>query len=308
MEYDIYFHNDFDGTASAALMLYFLEQKGHRVKNFYPVEHGIKDQWEKLKFRRPAVILDYTYHPDATYWFDHHGFPFVSEASAKKFKANACKQWNKEYASCYHLVADSLAKHFNFELPSNLRSLVPWLDMWDGARFESPKQAVEAKEAPLKLGTYVEDKKNYSNKRIIKLIAYEPAEKIVKLPDVRRALREFEKGRKELIGIYKKLVVWHPKIAFVNLGARIKKSAFLPYYLDPKIKYTLFLRKKKNVFHLSLGANPWLNYDGPNIGTYLEKRFGGGGHEMVGGAELKGSPAQVLASCNSIIDDFEKAA
>ena len=43
MTYDLYFHNDFDGHASAAVMLSFLGGRGDRIGHFVPVDFDLQD-------------------------------------------------------------------------------------------------------------------------------------------------------------------------------------------------------------------------------------------------------------------------
>src|SRR5271155_4749866 len=103
MLYDIYFHNDFDGRASAAVMLAFLRSRGDDIEHFIPVKYdiipvGTKKQWlddkflEKNKLFRgkhnPAIIVDFPYHPQAAFWFDHHLRPFRKPGWEKKFKSD----------------------------------------------------------------------------------------------------------------------------------------------------------------------------------------------------------------------------
>ncbi len=86
MKYDIYFHNDFDGRASAAVMLAFLRSRGDDIEHYIPIKYDVIPKWIDDKFleknklfkgkHSPAIIVDFPYHPQAAFWFDHHIRPF----------------------------------------------------------------------------------------------------------------------------------------------------------------------------------------------------------------------------------------
>jgi hypothetical protein len=58
---DLYYHRDFDGVVSAALLLALSPQK----PDLHPVNYDISSQWSSMKFRRPTGVVDFLFHPDA---------------------------------------------------------------------------------------------------------------------------------------------------------------------------------------------------------------------------------------------------
>jgi oligoribonuclease NrnB/cAMP/cGMP phosphodiesterase (DHH superfamily) len=122
MKYDIYFHNDFDGRAAAAIVLAFLRSRGDDIGHFTPVKYDVIPQWlderffEKHKLfkgrRNPAIIVDFPYHPAAAFWFDHHIRPFRKNGWEGKFTPDKCRRYDDSYRSACHLALDSLSKGF----------------------------------------------------------------------------------------------------------------------------------------------------------------------------------------------------
>src|ERR1700685_3337099 len=113
MKYDIYFHNDFDGRASAAVVLAFLRSRGDDIEHFTPVNYYLLSQWMDEKFfekhklfsgkRNPAIIVDFLYHPKAAMWFEHHATTFKRPEWEKKFKPDTFHRLEPQYPSCCHL-------------------------------------------------------------------------------------------------------------------------------------------------------------------------------------------------------------
>src|SRR5581483_8268760 len=144
MRYDIYFHNDFDGHAAAAVMLAFLRSRGDDIEHFVPVKYDIIPEWRHTDFfmrhkliagpvrgRNPAIIVDFPFHPGAQFWFDHHLLPFrepkwegIYKKELRRRKQRRPKgrapapspywRYDESYRSACHLVYDSLKKDFGW--------------------------------------------------------------------------------------------------------------------------------------------------------------------------------------------------
>src|SRR5271170_6585603 len=171
MNYDISFHNDFDGRASAAIVLAFLRSRGDDIEHYVPIKYDIIPQWLNEKFlekhkifrdgqrarHNPAIIVDFPFHPQAAFWFDHHIRPFRKPGWEKKFKPDESHRFAPEYRSACHLVYDSLSEGFGWKPPAHLRELVKWLDIIDFANYKSAKQTIEMKEPALQANVFIEN-------------------------------------------------------------------------------------------------------------------------------------------------------
>ena len=291
MTYDIYFHDDYDGRASAAVMLAFLRSKGDMVKNFVPVDYSIERKWPTMRFERPAVIVDFLYHPKATFWFDHHTTTFLKPEWEKTFKPRKGRYWNPNYLSCCHQVSDALKKDFDWKPPKHFKEFVKWLDIVDGARYKSAKQAVEKKEPALLIGELIDNERKGKNLEwLIKLLAEKPLGEVVKRPEFGKLAKKLAVQNKKTIAWYHTHIELHGRVGFTDLtGKGIVESRFAPYYVHPKLLYSVRLKYNMDgSYHISVGANPWKRGENKvHVGKFLRERWGGGGHHEVGGAETR---------------------
>ncbi len=290
MEYDIYYHDDFDGMVSAAVMLDFLEKRGDKIKKFIPIKYDIRPRWPKVRFARPTVIVDFYYHPAAAFWFDHHPTSFIKSEWKKKFRPDKFHHLGIKYSSCCHLVLNKLVKYFDYEPPRRLKELSHWADIIDGANFRSARQTIEIREPAMQLFEFAEwhKIKNFDSK-LIRLLSEKTIPEIVALPRVRKEIVLIKKEKRSLLQIYKKNLKIYDKLTFINLTAAKGELRFAPFYLYPKVIYSLVLKKyDSGVYHITFGANPWQRKKkGINIGAFLRKHYKGGGHREVGGAEFR---------------------
>lgn len=290
MDYDIYFHNDFDGVASSAVMLSFLRSRGDDIENFHPLNFKIKAEWPRFTFKNPAIIVDFLYHPKAAFWFDHHPTTFLRDSWKKKFKSSKWLHWGIKYASCCHLALDELAKHYNFKPPRHLKELARWLDVIDGANYKSARQAILKKEPALRLGACI-DKKSGDNNFLVWLIKFLSNNSIkssLKAPEVKNILQSAMREEKLSLGFYEKNIKSFGKISFVDIsGKQVSELNMAPFYFRPRSRYSIALKGGGNFFHLMVGVNPWRRRETKiHIGRLMEK-YGGGGHKVVGAADFQ---------------------
>lgn len=309
MKYDIYFHNDFDGRASAAVMLAFLRSRGDDIEHFTPVNYYLLPQWKDERFfekhklfkgkRNPAIIVDFLYHPKAAWWFEHHSTTFKKETWKKHFKKDKQHQLEPQYPSCCHLVYAALKKDFKWKPPKHLETLVEWLDVIDGAQYKSAKQTIEVREAALQVNEFVE-RKNHSvveNARIVSLLATTPLSRIALLPIVKEAVAELRKKDLKGLAFCRKNAVMIGRVCFLDRsGSKLEFPHFALQYLFPKMVYFVRVSNRDGLYHINVGLNPWRKGEGwIHVGELL-KRFGGGGHEGVGGVEFRVRKEAMAAS------------
>lgn len=306
MDYEIYFHNDFDGIASAAAMFNFLCRRGDKIIKFNPIDFKIKPKWSTIKFRNPAIIVDFLYHPAATFWFDHHPTTFLKDEWRKKFRNSQFFHWKVNYPSCCHLVVDELVKYYNFQPPRHFKNLIKWLDIIDGANYKSAKQAINKKELALKLAAYIDSKSN-DKKLIIWLVEFlsrNSIKKIFSIPSVKNDIELILAKEKEALKLYKEnLKVFNDCIAVVDLsGKKVMDLNMAPFYFYPKCLYSLMLLSKgEERFHLRAGINPWQRKKTEiDIGKLMMTKYGGGGHKTVGGANF-GSKKEAEKAIKEIV-------
>lgn len=309
-EYNIYFHNDFDGYSSAAIIFDFLNQKNLKVKSLNSINYDYKNNWENTDFKPNPIIVDFLYHPKAYFWFDHHKTTFIKKEWEKNFKKNKNKYhyFDINYASCAHLVLDVLKKDFNYKPSKNILNLVYWADIIDKANYNSPFQTIELKDQALQIDAYIDHyKKNQTMKWLIKDFSKKSLKKIASDIKIQKLVKkEKEKINKLLKFYYKNLKIYYDKIGFIDISTKKDSLRYAPFYLAPQIIYNITLRKFNSFYVLSIGANPWKrNKNKINIGEFLKKNFKGGGHKDVGGAEFK-NKKEILKAVEKTINFLNK--
>jgi hypothetical protein len=318
MLYDIYFHNDFDGRAAAAIMLSFLRGRGDDIEHFTPIDYDLLKDWLGDDFfmshklfkgrRNPAIVVDFAFHPKAAWWFDHHETTFRKAAWKKKFKPN--KQWHydPEYKSCCGQVAEILRRDFGWKPPAHFKELVVWGDLMDSASYKSPQQAMDLSIPAIAIAAFF-DRCGYlpvGKKPSVEFLAEQSLDEIAKRPDVRRAVREAEKDAARATAYVKKHIERTGRTAYIYFSKwQFAKPRYIPYALDARLWYLVRIFKKNGFYHLSVGMNPWRKKENKiDIGALIGM-YGGGGHFNVGGAEIA-SRSSAERSAREIVAYLEK--
>lgn len=290
MDYDLYFHNDFDGYASAAVFLDFLNNRGDNITGLFPVDHEIKPRWEKFKFKNPFAVFDFYFHPRATYFFDHHATTFIKESWKKSFRPSKLYFLKPSYFSCCHMVLDSLVKEYKFKPAPNLAELTDWLDVIDGAKYGSGKQAIELKEPALRIDAYVDfaAKNNLDATWIVKELKDKDLRRVAEDRRVVMAYKKALEENKKSLAYYQKNLKVFENISFIDLTkTKVQRLRAAPYYLCPKLAYSITVKRKDHGYRLSVGSNPWHKKKNKiDLGVMLKEFCGGGGHKGAAGAFL----------------------
>ena len=305
MKYDIYFHNDFDGRAASAVMLAFLRSRGDNIEHYIPVKYDVIPKWiddrflEKNKLfkgkHNPAIIVDFPYHPQAAFWFDHHLRPFRKDGWEAKFKPDRARRYDDSYRSACHLVYDSLKEGFGWRPPAHLRELVKWLNVIDFADYKSARQTIEMKEPAIQINNFIEEHSEDLKTTVatIKFLAEKPLSDFVKQPRIKRTIAELRRGTAAALKFYEKNLKISGRVLVIDLTGfpYSEMGHYAPYYLHPELLYAIRFHPfpgKPTLFHINVGANPWRRKENKkNIGALL-KGYGGGGHKDVGGVEING--------------------
>lgn len=308
MNYDVYFHNDFDGRAAAAVVLAFLQSRGDDIEHYVPLKYDIIPQWldenffEKHKLfkgkRNPAIVVDFPFHPGAKFWFDHHMAPFRKKGWDKKFKQNEFWHYDSHYRSATALAYDSLREDFGWKPPRHLRELVKWLNVIDFADYRSPQQTIAMKEPAIQLNVFIEN--NLDNFAVtvetVKFLAQKALAQFIRLPHVKKRIGELRRMMKTSIAFHKEHDRHIDRVIVVDLedDPTHDLAYFSPYALFPHMLYTVRLEPHSgtpSLYHINVGVNPWRRMENhKHIGKML-RNYGGGGHKDVGGTEIHGKAA-----------------
>lgn len=300
MKYDLYFHNDFDGWASAATMLAFLRSRGDAAAHLAPVDFHLQSQWFTEGFfekhtlfrgkRHPAIVLDFPFHPRAAIWFDHHPTAFRKDGWRKRFTPDRFHVLDPRYLSCTHLIYASLKKNFGWNPPRHFKELARWLDVIDGAKYASPGQTLALKEPALQVDAFIDEVRHGAHEAgtMVERLSREPLSKIARLSTVQKKVAMIRREHAKALAFYRTHMQVLGNATFIDLvNAPVKKLRYASYYLYPQVRYGVRFEMKGPFYHVGIGSNPWMDLKGSaHIGKLL-RRYGGGGHKGAGAADFK---------------------
>ncbi len=313
MKYDIYFHNDFDGRASAAVMLAFLRSRGDDNERYVAMTYGSEKGWlrqDLTKKRNPAIVVDFVYHPGTTWWFDHHPTTFRNKKWKQAFKPDKFHCHDASYKSACHLIYDSLKKNFGWKPPAHFTELVRWLDVIDGAMYRSPRETIEMKSPALRINALIEAASHTEaeDRFLIGLLAERPLVCVVAVPRIARAISALRKKVRESMRFYKTNLRAFGKATLIDVTDDPLRGLlrFAPYYFYPKTIYSFRLRKKgPRVWYLGVGVAPWRRAANRfDLGLLLRRRYRGGGHKDVAATSFKtkGDAVRAFKKLNALLN------
>ncbi len=207
--------------------------------------------------------------------------------------------------SCARLIQRVALERFGLDLaPRDLDpdcDLVAWADRIDTAAFDSPEEAVGLTAAPLRLMHWLETAATAQTEPAVvaALAAGTPLEQILTLPDVATELAESLRAHRALIDQVEARLQRTAGVAWVDLtDQRLTGiNKFIPYLLDPKLRFAVMLLRLPGRVKVAVGQNPWAPTEPDvDIGA-LCRQHGGGGHQAVGAVSL---PENAVAEGRSI--------
>jgi hypothetical protein len=287
----LYHDHCFDGAASAA---FFSRLAGDQ---FYPgaefcftgMAHKASQLFEPDLFDGDInAIVDFKYSPDPrlTWWFDHHQSAFLSPEDAAKFREDTSgrKMFDPTFRSCTMYIATVAREKFGYE-PEDLKELVEWADIIDGAQYKDPQEAVELRSPATRLTLVIEGSSGSETvQKIIRMMRHQKLEEIAADPGIQAIYQPLYERHLRSIDIIRQQATFEDGVVYFDLvGYELEGyNKFIPYYLHPQSRYTVSVSTSSFRTKVSVGSNPWIK--GPlkyNLATICE-RYGGGGHPGVG--------------------------
>lgn len=292
----IYFHNDFDGMATAAIFSKFLmleKNLSFEDIEFIPVDYEIKNNWVEKKIISPSAVLDFLYHPSADWWFDHHTTSFLNKAIlVENYKRDKQKHWDTEFLSCPSLLISHFYRYYHkysLELSKRYEELIYWSDIIDGAKYSTPKMLFDYNYQYINLNkTLAIDRTIDYRLKIIKAFYENDISQILNSVRFFDLLKEIKEKEKKAINIISNIIKIKDKVAYFDQSKYdIPFQRFLPYYLYPDLLYRIGIYKKDDMFSVSVNYNIWQKEKNTiNLGK-LCNSFGGGGRFDVGAVIAK---------------------
>ena len=291
MKFNIYYHNDFDGLASSAIFSKFLLLKyGITLDDisFFPVDYNIKDDWPNYKLKKPCAVLDFSYHHETDWWFDHHSSPFNVKAVSKRQYTRAENfYWNTKFLSCPSLMISHFYTYFRkfaISLKRKYKELIKWSDIIDGATYESPSDLFGFDKVYININKTLAvypDEKYF--RLIINAFYNERLDLLTSHQIYQKKLNHIMKGEKEAQKTVSNIIQSDGVIAFYDQSKYdLPFQRYIAYHIFPNIYYRIAIYRKNSQFSVSVNYNNWRKEKNKiNLGKICE-RYGGGGRFNVG--------------------------
>jgi hypothetical protein len=181
-------------------------------------------------------------------------------------------------------IATVARERFGYEA-HDLKELVQWADIVDGAQYESAAAAVELREPAMKITLVIESAKGSEIvQRVIRLMRRCPLAKIIEDPEVQQLYGPLYDRHIKSIDVIRRQATCNSGVVFFDLIGEDMEgyNKFIPYYLFPDSIYTVSVSTSSFRTKVSVGSNPWARQEPRhNLATICE-RYGGGGHPRVG--------------------------
>jgi hypothetical protein len=285
----------FDGACSAALFTRFYRQcvsPGAEFR-YRGLMHRAGQLFDENLFdAEENAIVDFKYSNSSrlTWWFDHHQSAFLTEADAEHFRRDKSgkKFYGPDYRSCTKFIAETGSKQFGFQV-GELRELVDWADLIDGAQYPDTRTAVEMREPATQLTLVIEGTRDRDFcVRLIPELLSKPLKEIMALEHIRKIFDGLYAQHLRTIEIIHTRAELKDGVVFFDVADQPIEgfNKFIPYYLFPAAVYSVALSRSQERIKIGVGSNPWnAAPKTANLASICE-RYGGGGHAKVAAISL----------------------
>jgi hypothetical protein len=296
---------DFDGLVCASIITLM-----EKIDSFFFVEPKFM-QDGMVEIRPGDIIANLPYHPNCSLWFDHHitnkapGFTEnslipgkgafrLAPSAARVFYEYYTAEGNRQQAIGNRKIEDGL-KVLGSE---RVKFLLAETDKVDAALL-SPDEVLHPQGYVLISmtidGVRLQDEPYWL--RLIELLRDASVDEIMKEPEVKRRCQRILDSQERLKEILLQRTTLRGNVIFTDLRG-IKNvpdgNRFLIYTLFPKGNISMKITndsQRPNTTAISVGYNIFNSTSKVNVGALL-KRFGGGGHRVVGSCRVADNEAE----------------
>jgi len=282
----IYYHRDFDGMVSAAILATILiDLFGERIQ-WQSVNYDQRRNWETFGSDARFAIVDFHFHPRAEYWFDHHPTTFLTPELRAQYQPSERWLWDETSPSCPPIILANAKKHWNYPVSERFEEMARWSNIVDAARYESVEQAIFGEEPALRItrALTVAPSSEWLDD-LVDMMTTTTLEAIANTETVEQAHQRASNNRDRALEQFPSTVTWlrDRVLLFDASGGRVRRERFAPFYHHPEIEYAVGVIPTRSGFHVTCGENPWNKpKSGLHVGELMEE-YGGGGHRAVGG-------------------------
>jgi hypothetical protein len=143
--------------------------------------------------------------------------------------------------------------------------------------------------------------------RLVPRLASEPLEQVATSSQIQRQWANLRKLHDRFKRHVEHAITCRGVVTFVDLSDEVHEVAvkFVSYALHPESVYAVMLTRARNKLKISVGYNPWTSHPRLHDISTICRRYGGGGHAVVGAIALPPSDLQAARSaCGAIIDEL----
>jgi len=285
----IWYHRDFDGIASAAILADVLRDRlGRTDVRWSGVNHDRRNDWfgwgaEGGEF----AVVDFFFHPKAAYWFDHHPTTFVNEEYRRLYEPSDRWRFDPTSPSCPPLILRHAEETWGYKTPPRFKELAEWSNVIDAARFESAEEALFGDAPALRImrALTVAPHVDWSDD-IVGHFYRSDLETTARNSEIEKRYQRACKNRDTALQQFDGTVLESRSgvLLYDASSDRVRRERFAAFYFYPEISYAVGLLPTRAGLHVTAAENPWNSPRGVvDVGALCEK-YGGGGHRAVGGA------------------------
>jgi len=311
----LYHDHCFDGAAAAAFFSRFLEGAFHPNAEFRftGLAHKASQLFDDSMFDGDEnAIVDFKYSPNPklTWWFDHHQSAFLCPEDEEHYRRDRSgkKMCDPSFKSCTMFISTVAREKFGFEAPE-LKDLIYWADIIDGAQYPDAKTAVEIGEPAMKLTLVMESAKGSDEvEKIIRYMRRMPLPEIIALPEIQELYAPLYQRHLQSIEVIRNAATCsNGVVSFDLIGQDLEGyNKFIPYHLFPDSVYTVSVSKSSFRTKVSVGSNPWTTVPLTHNLASICERYGGGGHPRVGAISFPlGAIEEARSAATEIIEELK---
>lgn len=286
----------FDGIASATLFTVLrgaLDPRAslsfhYRSCGYGPNMQTVPERW--LNGAENAIVdFRYTDSKKLTWFFDHHVTAFANDKQRDRALDRSDRyHFAPDYGSCTKLIADVAKERYGLDFAEH-EALITWADRIDTASFESALDAIDRTLPVQQLAAVVEQKGDGQlYNELIPQLATQSLDDVAASDAVQERWHPLAEAQADTRRRIEGALERRGKVAFVDLhGAPLRASGkFVAYALAPECPYSVALIRMAKHLKISIGYNPWSGKDRQHDIAALCRRYGGGGHPVVGAVSV----------------------
>ncbi len=302
----LYFHSPcFDGIVSAVLAWDFLgAHQGWSDPALHAVNYDLRESWLSAPLTQPAAVVDFLYHPDASFWADHHQTAFLTEVVRQHFEARRSPElaYDESSDSCAGLLWEHLFQAFGHR-NTNYTELVTWAEKIDAARYASVEEALSSTAPALRLslglamgcaGGYCEG--------LVRALRQKPLVEVAELSEARDRFEHVRTLTQVGLDRFKRSARLEDDgiVVFDVDATDAIASRYAPYHFFPEARYSVGIVRFADTAKITAMRNPWREFPSVPLGR-IASRLGGGGHHRIGSIALRG---EAVAQAPRLLSEF----